>query len=199
MRRKLFTATVVAIIAVFIAGGWAMLISQGKKDMTASGNQGLIRFHVVANSDSNQDQAVKLKVRDAIVEYLTPQLEKSSSIDESRKIIAEHKKDLIAIAQQIVAQNGGGYPVDLQIGWFDFPVKSYGTLVLPAGKYEAVRILLGKAEGKNWWCVLFPPLCFIDAANATAVPVMGNQANNEQAPDNDNKVEFRFKIAELFK
>jgi len=83
----------------------------------------------------------------------------------------------------------------LQEGMFDFPIKAYGDLVLPAGKYEAVRILLGEAQGKNWWCVLFPPLCFIDAANATAIPGVAAKNDNDKK-DDVAKVELRWKFVE---
>jgi len=87
--------------------------------------------------------------------------------------------------------------VALETGWFDFPLRSYGTLILPAGKYEAVRILLGEAQGKNWWCVLFPPLCFVDATGAVAVPASA-AGGDKSAQAADPKLELRWKVLELW-
>ena len=131
-----------------------------------------------------------------MIAYLGPYLEGITEKSAAEEIVFVHKQKLIAVATEVIASNGATYPVDLQIGMFDFPIKSYGSLVLPAGKYEAVRVLIGQGEGKNWWCVLFPPLCFIDITNATAIPGKGLTDNNIQP---EARVEFKSKIAELWK
>lgn len=181
----------------FIAAGWFFLLSQSPQNLPVScGTENLIRLHVLANSDSTADQELKLKVRDAVIAYLGPYLEGITEKSAAEEIVFVHKQKLIAVATEVIASNGATYPVDLQIGMFDFPIKSYGSLVLPAGKYEAVRVLIGQGEGKNWWCVLFPPLCFIDITNATAIPGKGLTDNNIQP---EARVEFKSKIAELWK
>lgn len=133
----------------------------------------LIRFHVLANSDSEEDQALKRAVRDAILEEVSPRLAESTSLDESRQILTGMRTEIEHIGQEVVQKWGKSYEVQTDYGYFTFPTKSYGSLVLPAGEYEAVRVLIGEAEGSNWWCVLFPPLCFVDIEHSTAVQVDG--------------------------
>ena len=196
MRRKVIWGFGLVSILVFVVLGWGFLIYQGKQNLPVScGKEDLIRLHVIANSDSVIDQQLKLRVRDEIIVYLAPYLEHAVDKANAKMIVLEHQNKLISIAEEILARDGVSYPVDMEVGIFDFPIKAYGSLVLPAGKYEAVRILLGKAEGKNWWCVLFPPLCFIDITNAAAIPAKGLVDSKEQQ---DGKIEFRLKIAELW-
>lgn len=125
----------------------------------------LIRFHVLANSDSEEDQQLKLKVRDAVIDYLQPKLRDSKSINESERIILEEEGNLINICRDVVEKNGYNYDVHIDLGYSKFPTKQYSSVVLPAGEYKALRILIGKGQGKNWWCVMFPPLCFVDKQN----------------------------------
>lgn len=133
----------------------------------------LIRFHVLANSDSAQDQALKRAVRDAILKEVSPQLAVSQSLDESRQILKKVRPDMEEIGRSVVKVWGKDYMVHTEYGHFSFPTKSYGSLVLPAGDYEALRVVIGEGQGSNWWCVLFPPLCFIDIDHSTAVQVDG--------------------------
>jgi stage II sporulation protein R len=133
----------------------------------------LIRFHVLANSDSEEDQALKRAVRDAILEEVSPRLAASRSIEESREILMELRPEMEAISKKVIESWGKDYAVKTDYGNFIFPTKSYGSLILPAGEYEAVRILIGEARGSNWWCVLFPALCFVDIEHSTAVAVDG--------------------------
>ena len=197
MRKKRVWECSLLAIVIFVAVGWFFLICEGKDNLPVScGKEDLIRLHVLANSDSVADQQLKLKVRDGIIAYLAPYFEHAMQKSDAEQIVFEHKEQLIALAQQIILQNGADYSVDLQIGMFDFPIKSYGNLVLPAGNYEAVRVLIGKAEGKNWWCVLFPPLCFVDITNATAIPTKGLADHGEQP---EIKIEFKSKLVELWK
>lgn len=133
----------------------------------------LIRFHVLANSDSEQDQKLKRAVRDAILKEVSPQLAVSRSLDESRTILKQLSPEMENIGRLVVTDWGKDYSVHTEYGHFSFPTKSYGSLVLPAGDYEALRIVIGEGKGSNWWCVLFPPLCFIDIEQSTAVPVDG--------------------------
>lgn len=164
--------------------------------------QDVMRLHVLANSDSDRDQQVKYKVRDAIVAYLTPQLEQITSPVEARAIIANHRQQLIALADEVLDKEQAGYHARLEMGEFDFPIRSYGTLLFPAGRYEAVRILLGQGSGQNWWCVLFPPLCFIDGTHAEAVALTDVPAESvtrqaEASPTSANQVQFKSKVVEI--
>ena len=135
----------------------------------------LIRFHVLANSDSEQDQALKRAVRDAILKEVSPRLAVSQSLDESRDILKQLSSEIEDIGCSVVRDWNKDYSVRTEYGHFSFPTKSYGSLVLPAGGYEAFRVVVGEGQGSNWWCVLFPPLCFIDIEQSTAVPVDGKE------------------------
>jgi len=126
----------------------------------------LIRFHVIANSDQQRDQHVKYLVRDALVNFLKPKLEKAASCDEAREIVLENRREITRIARETLDRAGFKYPVRVLIGRFTFPARAYGDVVLPTGGYEAVRVVLGEGKGANWWCVLFPPLCFVDISSA---------------------------------
>lgn len=130
----------------------------------------LIRFHVIANSDSDRDQALKRKVRDLIVKEMTSEFSKAKNLDEARKITKVHLEEIGSIAAEEVKAWGEDYPVSVRLGNFDFPVKTYGELTLPAGNYEAVRVVIGQGQGANWWCVLFPPLCFVDVSRSMGAP-----------------------------
>ncbi|MFL0245872.1 stage II sporulation protein R [Candidatus Clostridium stratigraminis] len=122
----------------------------------------IIRFHVIANSDNAEDQALKLKVRDKVLEYIAPKLKTSKSIGESRQILMQNDKDIHEIADKVIKDNGYPYKSVTMLSKENFPVKTYGNITLPQGEYEAYRIIIGNGSGQNWWCVMFPPLCFID-------------------------------------
>ncbi|MEA4825493.1 MAG: stage II sporulation protein R [Clostridium sp.] len=170
----------------------------------------LIRFHVIANSDTTEDQALKLKVRDEILAYMAPKLKESKSIEESRKIIGENNEVIKEIAKKVIKKNGYNYSVDAKLSHENFPVKSYGNITLPQGNYEAYRVIIGNGEGRNWWCVMFPPLCFTDITRGEVAyketeqemkKVLTNEEyeivdNNESK---ENEIVFKFKIAETIK
>ena len=124
-------------------------------------SQNIVRLHVLANSDSEDDQSLKLKVRDAILEQSRTDFTKKEDV----KFQLDIYKD---IAEKIVAENGYDYPVHVEYGNFSFPTKNYDRFSLPAGNYDAVRVKLGSAQGQNWWCVMFPPLCFVDGTTDAA-------------------------------
>ena len=134
----------------------------------------LIRIHVLANSDSKEDQALKLQVKNEIIRYLQPQLSQASSIVDSRQKIQSSLPEIKRIAKQVLKENNSNASVTLQYGYFYFPVRYYCDFCLPAGNYEALRVLIGKAEGHNWWCVLFPPICLTDS-NASVSGKYTNQ------------------------
>jgi stage II sporulation protein R len=122
----------------------------------------IIRFHVIANSDSAKDQALKLTVKDTLVESLKPYLNDTDTITQARTVISDKLTYLQEIAEETIQQNGYLYPVKITLEECYFPLKIYGEYSFPAGTYEALRVQIGTAEGKNWWCVMFPPLCFVD-------------------------------------
>lgn len=122
----------------------------------------LIRFHVIANSDNEKDQNLKLKVRDEVLEYIQPLLKNSKNIEESREILKRENEKILEIARDVIKENGYNYSVESTLDKEYFPVKTYGNITLPQGEYEAYRIIIGTGEGQNWWCVMFPPICFVD-------------------------------------
>lgn len=122
----------------------------------------LIRFHVIANSDNEEDQNLKLKVRDKVLEYVQPLLKNSKNIEESREILSKENEKILEIAREVIKENGYNYSVESTLDKENFPVKTYGNITLPQGEYEAYRIIIGTGEGQNWWCVMFPPICFVD-------------------------------------
>lgn len=127
-----------------------------------------LRFHVIANSDSPEDQALKLRVRDRLLEHFGAQFAGVDSLKESREKILQNLNEIEAIARKQVEEEGKAYPVKVELTYCDFPTKAYGDLVLPAGKYEALRVIIGSGQGANWWCVMFPPLCFVDISHGVA-------------------------------
>ena len=128
-------------------------------------NRSVLRLHVVANSDSPADQALKLEIKDQIVTQMGKEFKDVDSAQEARRIAISKKAEIKEVAETMVASRGYDYPVEVYVGEFEFPTKSYGNLVFPQGRYEAVRVVLGEGEGKNWWCVLFPPLCMVSSSD----------------------------------
>lgn len=127
----------------------------------------LIRLHVVSNSDSNEDQDLKRKVRDEIIAAVGPAFIKADNIDSARVIAAANLNNIRETAARKIQAEGKDYPVKVELNSFSFPTKHYGPFILPAGDYEAVRVTIGTGSGANWWCVLFPPLCFVDMTRMT--------------------------------
>ncbi len=123
----------------------------------------VLRLHVIANSDSTVDQNVKLQVRDAVVAYLQDDLLKMQNIQATQAYVQAHLDNVKRVADGVLIQNGLAYQSTVRIAVDEFPEKTYDGVVFPAGIYHALRIELGKAEGRNWWCVLFPPLCLLNA------------------------------------
>jgi len=168
----------------------------------------LIRFHVIANSDDKIDQNVKLKVRDAVLKYISPKLKECKNIGESRKILKAENKNIKKIAQTIIKRNGFKYSVSTALSQENFPVKTYGNITLPQGKYEAYRIIIGKGTGQNWWCVMFPPLCFVDITKGDVSyqkteKEMKTVLSNDEYKMVDNtidskKIVVKFKLEEIF-
>lgn len=134
----------------------------------------VLRFHILANSDREEDQALKLTVRDRILAYLDAEMPETSNARETAHWLRSHVDELEAVGQRTAAEQGYSYPVSAAVTTCWFPDRTYGDMTFPAGNYEALRIELGDARGHNWWCVLYPGLCFTDAANAV-IPEEGRQ------------------------
>lgn len=134
----------------------------------------VLRFHVLANSDSEEDQKLKMKVKESVISYMKKQLPDAGSVEETKQWTGDHVRELEAVAQEVIEKEGYDYSVEAKLTTSYFPDKTYGDVTFPAGNYEALRIEIGQAKGQNWWCVLYPNLCFIDAVHAV-VPEEGKQ------------------------
>ncbi|HEY4391421.1 MAG TPA: stage II sporulation protein R [Paenibacillus sp.] len=168
---------------------------EGQKVDTAAADglipQESIRLRILANSDGVGDQAVKRKVRDAVVEQMNAwvgELEDPQSLDEARGAIRTHLTEIGDQVKQTLADNGEEYSYKVELGIVPFPTKMYGGAVYPAGNYEALRITLGEGKGKNWWCVLFPPLCFVDAGSGDALAKERTKATEKDASASSDTV-----------
>lgn len=164
----------------------------------------VFRLHVIANSNSDEDQNLKYIVRDKVIEYLSSISQNASSKEEVIKIAKANLDKIQAIASQTIRDNGYTYSVNVEVGNFSFPSKRYGDITLPPGYYDALRIKIGEAEGQNWWCVMFPPLCFVDVTSGV-VPdeskeIMKENLSKEEfdlISKNSNEVKVKFKIVEV--
>jgi stage II sporulation protein R len=142
----------------------------------------VIRFRVIANSDNPIDQAVKLDVRDAVLRVLEPRLDQVTTFAQAQTVLKEMDHRVLKVAKQVLKSEKASYQARVTLGTTAFPTKVYGSWVLPAGRYTALLVTLGRGDGHNWWCVLFPSLCFIDMGNAVAVPYRTTLANPVPLP-----------------
>lgn len=164
-RRNSVLAAIVILALFAIIYDMAIGFAKDKEVVVEGLSDSLIRFHVIANSDSQEDQALKIKVKDEVIEMMQVLLQESTSVDASREIILKNMNNIKETAEQVINENGFSDEIAIALQKQEFPLKQYGDIVLPPGEYEALVIRIGAAEGKNWWCVLFPPLCFVDATH----------------------------------
>jgi len=196
----------VVVISLFMAG---IMLSTYSKDINKGLADNLIRLHVVANSDSEKDQALKYDVRDVILEYMQKKLKDSKDIEQTKYIINESMEEIVKLAEDEIKRQGMDYRVKVTLGSYPFPTKLYGDVILPAGYYEALKVVIGKGEGANWWCVLFPPLCFVDATHGVVPESVKNELKSvlteeeysiivSADEEEDIPVKVKFKIVEFF-
>lgn len=165
----------------------------------------VFRLHVIANSDSDEDQNLKYIVRDKVLEYINSISNSSMTKDEVIALANENINEIQKIAENTIHENGYNYSVKLNIGNFSFPTKKYGDITFPAGFYDALKIEIGEAKGHNWWCVMFPPLCFVDVTSGI-VPEESKQTIRDNLSEeeykllseNSGNINFKFKIVEMF-
>ena len=167
----------------------------------------VLRLHILANSDDERDQELKLLVRDAILDEFGEKLDMLSSKEEAMDFLAEQTDRIKHCAEKTLGENGCAYGVDVRLENEKFPTKNYGGISLPAGNYQAVRVIIGEGGGQNWWCMLFPPMCFIDITKAevssqsreTLKSSMSDEAYSVIAEsDRSIKLKLKFKIIELW-
>ena len=166
----------------------------------------VFRLHVIANSDSKEDQNLKYIVRDKLLQYMNSYLSNTSTKEDAIKIANKHLDEFKQVAINTIKEQGYSYNVNVKVGNFEFPTKTYGDISLPAGFYDALRVEIGEAKGQNWWCVMFPPLCFVDVTSGV-VPeeskkeLQNNLSEEEFALISDNQssnIQFKFKLLEFF-
>ena len=157
----------------------------------------VFRVHILANSDSEADQKLKLRVRDALVNAGEEILKDVESKEEAERLIEKNIPKLKSIAENVVFQNGYDYPIDLEITNMYFDTRHYGNITMPGGFYDALRVKIGKAEGKNWWCVMFPSLCIYSVSKTETLEE--NLSDGEyKIISSENEYQYRFKIVEIF-
>jgi stage II sporulation protein R len=144
-----------------------------------------IRLRILANSDYAQDQEIKRKVRDAVNEQITMWVQELTSLEKAKMVLTSKLPEVQAIAEKVVAEQGSTQSVKVEFGKVQFPTKLYGEFLYPAGEYQAILITLGEGTGANWWCVLYPPLCFLDFSNGVAVQSDGFEDKAYAAEDED--------------
>lgn len=166
----------------------------------------IFRLHIIANSDSEEDQNLKFLVRDELINYMNNNCKNMSSKNEVIEYAKNNLDEIKQIAEETIIKNGYNYPINVEIGNFEFPTKSYGDVSFPAGFYDALRIKIGQSSGKNWWCVMFPPLCFINTTTGI-IPDSSKESLQENLSEenykiisetNNSDISIKFKIIEFF-
>ena len=199
--KRFFIVIILFSLFVFISA--LSYVNAVSEDISNS----VFRIHVIANSDSEDDQSLKYKVRDKVIEYMNEIAKDCTSKAEVINLAYKYQDKFKQIAENVIRQNGYDYDVNIKIGNFEFPTKYYGDISLPAGYYDALRIEIGEAKGQNWWCVMFPPLCFVDVTSGI-VPdeskkiMQDNLGDEEYRLISDNEstdIKFKFSIVEFFK
>lgn len=208
MKKKLnFILILTVLIFLYIV----LLSFNYSQSISYNLSDSVFRLHIIANSDSSADQELKLKVRDNIIEYMNTLTSSSSDKKDVISMVNYHLDSFKEIALNTIKENGYNYDVNIEIGNFHFPTKSYGDISFPAGNYDALKIEIGDAIGQNWWCVLFPPLCFVNSSTGV-VPddsknTLKENINSESyeiisegnnSNDNTSDIKIKFKIIEFF-
>lgn len=200
-RRKKIIAAVAACLFIVV---WSLCVYSEMEFRSIS--KEVLRLHVLANSNSEADQALKLKVRDRVLMVSEELLADCKTQAEAKSCIAEHTDVLSQAAATCIGEEGYDYPVSVRLEEVYFPTRNYEGGSLPAGVYQALRVEIGAAAGKNWWCVLFPKLCFVnaqvpeDVPDSTEIPEPDAIQAPVELPDKieTNRVTVRFKVVDLF-
>ncbi len=201
MKKLKYTLILVFLLISFIF----ITLSSYANTISNDLSNNFFRLHILANSDSEEDQALKLNVRDNIIEYMNTLTFSGLSKSEVITLVNENLSKFQEIAENTIKSQGYSYPVSLEVGNFYFPTKIYGNISLPSGYYDALKIEIGEAKGKNWWCSLFPPLCFVDISagiiDETAEENLKANLSDEEfaiITSDDETVKFKFRIVEMF-
>ena len=199
-----FKITILLIFLLFIYTS-ICAISYAQNISTNIANS-VFRLHVIANSDSSEDQNLKYIVRDNLLNYMNKLCKNCSSKEEAIKLVNDNKNLFKEIAINTIKENGYSYNVNITVGNFEFPTKNYGDISLPAGYYDALKVEIGQAKGQNWWCVMFPPLCFVDISSGIVPEDSKKQLQNSLSDEefslisdnSDSGFQLKFKLLEFF-
>lgn len=191
LKTRLLVCFILLCLGVFASGVFFAVERALHSDQAFA--QDLIRLHVIAHSNLPQDQELKLKVRDALLLETRRLLGETRSKDQAYSLLVSNAEALERCAREAVLANGFDYPVQIKMGSYLFPERAYGDLLLPEGTYDAVRVEIGAAEGDNWWCILFPPLCLADLEGANASLVKVDHKENAKQEGGRSYV-FRSKL-----
>ncbi len=164
---------IIICLAVFILSSVSGIAPATEQSAAFDGE--IVRLHVIANSDSEADQRLKLKVRDAVLNASGSDISEAKDIEGLNAAVKKHLPVLQSAAENVITSSGYDYPVKIEFGVFPFPARTYGNVTFPAADYNAVRVIIGEGKGKNWWCVLFPPLCFTDETYAEGALSAGDK------------------------
>ena len=193
-----------SIFGILVCGLYLWVMVLGHDPLQPSIASKILRFHVLANSDSEADQEVKKEVRDAVGTYLAPWLEDAQSLWETKQIVNAHMDEIVAVAEETLLAAGYDYEVTASITDTIFPEKTYGAYTFPKGEYEALQIVIGEGRGQNWWCVLYPNMCFKGTVYEVVEEEAGEALREVLSPweyadvFDSGEVELRFKFLELF-
>lgn len=186
------------IIAVIFALLLAFPMNMDDEGEVGAFGGEIVRLHILANSDSAEDQALKLKVRDEILNSVNKKSESSENNEKNiEELVKQNKNKFLKIARDTIRKNGYDYDVCAVTGVFDFPARQYGNLYFPKGRYNALKIIIGSGKGHNWWCVMYPPLCFTDKSDGE-FKEKDKRLISKNTEDIITKPKYGFKIAELF-
>ena len=191
---KVWEIALLVGLAIFLISGALALQTQEQL------SDKVVRLHVLANSDSEEDQALKLLVRDAILERAEDLLSKSGDREEAEGLLRGRLLEFEQVAAAVIAQAGYDYPVRVELEDTQFPTKEYDGFTLPAGDYLALRIVIGKGEGQNWWCVVFPPLCTAASADVPETALAAGLTEDQVSlmTEEDGGYQLKFKAVELW-
>lgn len=191
--KKWELALLLGLCAAMLWGAWSMQ----RQDALA---QKMIRLHVIANSDSDADQALKLEVRDKVLDFTTTVLQRSTDMEDAQVRLRKELTRIETIARREIAAQGYDYPVTAQLASAEFPLKEYDGFSLPAGEYMALRLVIGEGEGRNWWCVVYPPLCTAAAADMPQTAIQAGLTDDDVSfiTREDTGYVLRFRSVELW-
>lgn len=188
------------ILLLLILAAVPMRVHYENRKMQEEIAEKILRFHVIANSDSKEDQELKLKVRDAVGLYMKDEMKNVNSRKEAEQVANANLENIEKIAEEVIEKEGKSYTVNALVGQVDFPVKIYGNYSFPSGTYEALEVVIGEGSGRNWWCVMYPNMCFqgsmyevIDRDAKTSLQeVLTEEEYDSIIEDGDYRIQFKY-------